>query len=466
MGSTPVPAGGALPGRPVHSNPALRILHRLRRFARPRRGWSPAETRGEDRLRRANDELAAQVAERTRVEQELRGILESAPDAMVVVDADGRIEMVNAQLEVLFGRQRRDLLGETIETLVPERLRERHREHRRRYSGELMVRPMGAGMDLAGRRGDGTEFPVEISLSPIHTNRGVLVSAAIRDTTERKRQEALLRRTNEALEQRVAERTRELEARAEQLARSNAELEQFAYVVSHDLKSPMRGISSLAQWISEDHAEALDQEGRRHLQLLQERTQRMHHLIDGVLAFARATRENMRRTLDVETLVANVVDGLSPPDGISVEVEGPLPEVIYDEVQLIQVFQNLIGNAIRHMGRKVGRITVAARQTGDAWEFSVRDTGIGIPERHHARIFRMFQTLHGPGGERSTGIGLAIVKKIVESHGGRIWLECGLASGAEFRFTVSKTDAAARDLAGEGRRTGHGAECAHPARGG
>lgn len=224
------------------------------------------------------------------------------------------------------------------------------------------------------------------------------------------------------------------------LKRVNNELSDFAYIVSHDLKAPLRAISSLAGWLAEDYADKLDEAGRSQLHLLLKRTKRMHNLIEGILTYSRLGR--LKPTLvrlDSGEAVRQVVESLSPPEDIEVRLVGPFPEIVYDRTHIEQLFQNLISNAIKYMGKPRGRVTVACADRGDRWEFSVSDTGEGIPQEHFERIFKIFQTLRPRDEVESTGIGLTIVKKVVEQYGGRIWVESQLGQGSTFYFTVPKS---------------------------
>jgi len=228
-----------------------------------------------------------------------------------------------------------------------------------------------------------------------------------------------------------------LEGQAAELARSNAELDEFAHVVSHDLKAPLRGISSLAAWISGDCEKLLPAESRDHLALLEERVRSMGRLIDGVLRYSRVgPRPAVLERVDSQAVVEEVIDSLGPPTGVSVRIEAPLPSVHYDRTQLTQVFQNLIENAIHHLGKPSGEVVISCREWSGAFEFRVHDDGIGIPEGHSERIFRMFYTINPD--EESTGVGLAIVKKIVEMHGGSVSVESKLGHGATFCFTIAR----------------------------
>lgn len=236
----------------------------------------------------------------------------------------------------------------------------------------------------------------------------------------------------------VSERRRALASlalQAAELARSNAELDEFARVVSHDLKAPLRGISSLATWIVEDCKDQLGGESREYLSLLDERARRMSRLIDGVLGYSRVgrTRASFER-IDTQALAAEVIDSLGPLRGVSVRIERPLPLVRYDRTQLTQVLQNLIQNAVQHLGRPAGEVVVSCRERADAFEFSVSDDGVGIPEAHLHRIFQMFHVVDPEAG--TTGVGLAIVRKIVEMNGGSVAVESVSGRGTSFRFSI------------------------------
>lgn len=229
------------------------------------------------------------------------------------------------------------------------------------------------------------------------------------------------------------------ESLMEELRKANQELTEFAYIVSHDLKAPLRAISSLAQWIGEDYRAVLDEEGRRKIELLLGRTKRMHNLIEGVLAYSRLGR--MKPTLcpvDCQEEVKQVIDLLAPPEGIRVEVRVELPEIVYDRVHFVQVVQNLIGNAVKYHHRPNGLVEISCREGAGEWEFCVADDGPGIDPQHHERIFKIFQSLQARDEVESTGIGLTIVKKIVEQYGGKIRLDSEPGRGSRFYFTVPR----------------------------
>ena len=228
--------------------------------------------------------------------------------------------------------------------------------------------------------------------------------------------------------------------RAEQyLISSRKQLEEFAFIVSHDLKAPMRAINSLAGWIVEDYKEALDDKGREWMERLMGRTEHMNSLITGILDYSRIGRtKSTKETLNSSKIVSEVIESLEQSENIIIEIESELPEICYDDIQLKQIFQNLIGNAIKHMGKPEGKIIISYRNTNKFHEFCVKDNGIGIEEEHFERIFKIFQRLNKDKGKDSTGIGLALVKKIINNYNGTVWVESKKGEGSAFYFTIPK----------------------------
>ena len=241
-----------------------------------------------------------------------------------------------------------------------------------------------------------------------------------------------LQMLNDTLEQRVEERTAEVEQNIQ-------ELEQFAYVTSHDLKAPLRSISNLASWLEEDLEEKHTDASREQLDLLRDRVQRMDALIEGLLEYSRIGRtERTIDTVDIAQLLAEVVDSLAVPEEFSIIIGDGMPTLNTERLQLYQVFTNLISNAIKHHGSPQGSVQVTVKDVGSCYEFSVADDGSGIAPQYHEKIFQIFQTLETRDYGSNTGIGLALVKKIVQEHGGSITLESEEGKGATFRFTWSK----------------------------
>lgn len=221
------------------------------------------------------------------------------------------------------------------------------------------------------------------------------------------------------------------------LKAANQELQDFAYVVSHDLKAPLRGISTLAGWISTDHRDSLDEDGQEKLDLLIVRVRRMNDLIDGILKYSRVGRSREETIpVDCNALVAETVDLLAPGEKFTVTVQDNLPTVTADRTKLGEVFQNLISNAIKYIDKPQGEIRVGCEPNGDSWKFHVADNGPGIDEKYHEKVFQIFQTLGPKDTPGSTGVGLAVVKKIVEQMGGEIWIESVAGEGSTFFFTI------------------------------
>ncbi|MCA9297708.1 MAG: PAS domain S-box protein, partial [Phycisphaerales bacterium] len=388
-----------------------------------------ASLRAENMARaKVEDELRDQMDRVREAEERFRLLVEVCPSGVCVVDESGTIILVNRTVDDLFGYERDELLGHPVETLMAERLREGHESLRLAFMQDRSRRLMGAGRDLVGRRKDGTEVAVEVGLCPLTLDGTPVVMASIVDVTERRRERAKLAQYASRLEDTNAE-----------LARTNAELEKFAYVVSHDIKAPLRGISSVATWIAEDFGTVVDDEARENLDLMLERTSRLGRLIDGILAYSRAGRaEHASERVTTGSLISDVISSVAPPEEMSVRLFGDFPTVSYNETQLRQIFQNLIDNAIKHLGRPDGEIVITCEEGDDEWCFFIRDNGVGIPERHFERIFELFQTLRPKDKSGTTGAGLAITRRIVEANGGTIRVSSTEGKGTVFSFTIPK----------------------------
>jgi PAS domain S-box-containing protein len=355
-----------------------------------------------------------------------RSLLEAAPDAMVIADRDGRIILVNAQTERLFGYTRAELLGNDIEQLVPEQFRRAHAGHRVDYGGAPRVRTMGCGMELWGRRKDGSVFPVEISLSPLQTDAGLLISSAVRDVTERRRVEDALRQAKEAAET------------------ASRELEAFSYSVAHDLRAPLRAINGFSVALVEDLGDKLGHESREHLQRIRTGAERMAQLIDALLGLARLSRTPIAGDpVDLSELAHEVVGQLraaEPGRAVECVIAERMPT--RGDPRLLRVLlYNLLGNAWRFSARRdAARVEVGASDDGAC--YFVRDNGAGFDMAYAHKLFVPFQRLHPPGEFEGTGIGLATAQRIVQRHGGRIWAEGAVDRGATFHFTLAQATAA------------------------
>jgi signal transduction histidine kinase len=231
---------------------------------------------------------------------------------------------------------------------------------------------------------------------------------------------------------------KELNKRLEQ---ANQELRHFAHTVSHDLKTPLRGIRRLAEWISDNHANKLDKNDREQLNLLMNRVYRMYNLIDGVLQYSSvgcAEEEKVR--VNLNKLVRDVIDMVSPPENITITVENKLPTIECSQTRITQVFENLLSNAVKHMGKPAGKIKISCAEEKDFWKFSIADHGPGIEEKYFEKIFQIFQTLSTHDESESSGIGLSTVKKIVEMYEGKVWVESKIGEGSIFLFTLPKQE--------------------------
>jgi len=368
-------------------------------------------------VRKAAEEHLAQM------EGRYRGLLEAAPDAMVVVDQAGEIVLLNLQAEKQFGYRRDELVGQKVKNIIPKGFAERLVADALRSEEDALAQQIGTGIELNGRRKDGSEFPIEIMLSPLQSAEGNLVTAAIRNISGRKKAQAHLLQ------------------KVEELNRSNEELGQFAYIASHDLQEPLRMVASYTQLLSRRYKGKLDSDADEFIAFAVDGASRMHRLIQDLLAYSRVGTKgkDLLSTSSVDALQQALIN-LRAAIGESgaLVTHDPLPAVLADEMQLVQLFQNLVGNAIKYQSPGIPKVHISAAKNGEQkWMFSVQDNGLGIDSQYFEKIFGMFQRLHKREEFAGTGVGLAICKKIVERHGGSISVESQLGQGSTFRFALA-----------------------------
>jgi two-component system, LuxR family, sensor kinase FixL len=392
-------------------------------------GKEMLEERVEERtseLTSANEQLTKEIDVRKKTEGQLRRAeenyrtqFEGAMDAIFVTDAEtGILTDCNPAATRLVGREKSELIGQHERILHPPKslvgeYSKTFKEHLAEKQGETLED------EIVTKTGKVKDVAIKASLIEIRGKR--FMQGNFRDITESKKAEAF--------------KTQLLE----QLASANQELKDFAYVVSHDLKAPLRGIKTIADWITTDYADKLDNDGKEQLSLLANRVDRMHNLIDGILQYSRIGRiEEEKVQLNLNKLVPEIIDMLAPPENITITIEKELPSIECEQTRITQVFQNLLSNAIKYMDKPKGQIKVGCVEENNFWKFNVTDNGPGIDEKYFEKIFKIFQTLTPRDEFESTGIGLTVIKKIVELYKGKVWLQSKVGEGTTFFFTLPK----------------------------
>jgi PAS domain S-box-containing protein len=364
--------------------------------------------------------LRVQAEELRRTEQKFRAVLEGAPDAMLITTREGDIQLANSRTDSLFGYSRENLLGMNIRELIPEW----------EAAGQETPVRNAAEVRLRGFRADHGQFPAEITMNPFMAEDARLITTAVRDATVQVEAEERIRQINVELERRVADRT-------VALTRSNDALRQFAWASSHDLQEPVRTVLAYSQWLAQHAAERLDDKATRMLQTIEMNAEHMHGLLGALRQYifiSESTDEQMKPVDSNVALRAALfnVDSLVQETQAVIEVQD-LPTIRSQEIVMVQVFQNLVGNALKYRSEATPVIRIGAERSGDGWQFSVCDNGIGIEPKYREYVFGVFKRLHSRGYS-GTGIGLAICKIAVERLGGRIWVDSADGQGSVFRF--------------------------------
>jgi PAS domain S-box-containing protein len=352
-----------------------------------------------------------------------KAVFDSAPDGVIIADSHGKILLANKQVEKLFGYKSSELIGHEIELLIPKRYHKNHSTLRDEYSNKPSPREMGAARELWARRKDESEFAVEISLSPIKLKDKTLISAAIRDVTGRKRTES------------------EIAIQYLKLENQNKELEQFTHIASHDLQEPLQTLISFAQLLKNEFAGKLEGDGDKYLDFILQSSVRMKDLVKGIMDYSIIGKERNLQLIDCNLLVKDVLSDMAYiiKETDAVILVNDLPKLNGYSVELRQLFQNLISNALKFTKKGVEpEIKIFVEKSGEDWLFSIQDNGIGIAKNDKEKIFTMFKRLHNRDEYEGTGIGLSHCNKIVELHGGNIWVEAVPEGGSIFNFTIPK----------------------------
>lgn len=367
--------------------------------------------------------IATDITQRKRAEEnivKLSQAVEQSSATVVITDKNGNIEYANPAFERITGYTRQEALGKNPRVLKSGE----HPPEFYKKLWETIARGEIWEGEFHNKKKSGELYWEVASISPVRNSAGVITHfvAVKDDITERKNRELELKQLTDDLE------------------RSNRELNDFAYVVSHDLKAPLRGIASLTTWIESDYADKLGEEGQKQVRLLKERSIQMDNLINGILEYSRIGRvKEQEEKVDLNSLVREVITLLNPPPSISVTIMPHLPLLKCQKIRIQQVFQNLIGNAVYYMDKAEGKIHISCRDAVKEWEFCVEDNGPGIDSKHFERIFKLFQIVPVPGKASGTGIGLPLIKKAIEIHGGKIRVESQLGQGSRFYFTLPKS---------------------------
>lgn len=402
------------------------------------------ERRAAERALEEMTEQRKKAKSRESENMRFRALLEAAPDAIIEVDREGRIVLLNKVAEQLFGYEREELLGQLVEILVPANVRAGHHKHRQTYWVHPSTRPMGTGLKLEGQRKDGSLFPVEISLSPLQFEEDFRVSAFIRDVSERRLAEEELRRVQAAYTEELAAKNSELEARNEEVERANHLKSEFLSGMSHELRTPLHTIVGFTELLEEETQGPLNDKQRRFIRHIHKDSQHLLALINEVLDLSRIESGRLELQREAFPLIEALDESVSSirpccdAKSIQIEIKASHGSDLYaDRLRFKQILFNLLSNAAKFTPEQ-GRIWVEAFRRESFVEVSVTDTGIGIPASQHQSVFDKFYQVgrRQAGGLEGTGLGLAITRHLVEEHGGSIHLESEPGKGSRFTFTI------------------------------
>ena len=390
------------------------------------------------------DPQATAARQESSLESRYRKLLHAAPDAILEVNQEGRITLLNEAVERMFGYSRAELLGLNVESLVPASMRSGHAHHRSSYAAHPNSRPMGTGLELQGQRKDGSLFPVEISLSPNWIEGSLHVIASVRDITERKSVEDRLRALSEQYTAELTAKNEQLEARNLEVERANRLKNEFLASMSHELRTPLHTIIGFSELLTEQLEGPLNEKQQRFLGHILQDARHLLELINEILDISKIESgrlELKRESFDFNTCVEEVMAGIrhqAATKNIQLENQNAFHDSLYaDRVRIKEILYNLLNNAVKFTP-EAGRVWIEAARQGEALHISVCDTGIGIPEKEQPSIFEKFyQVGDTTGGVREgTGLGLPITKHLVELHGGSISVASRPGKGSSFRLVL------------------------------
>ena len=362
--------------------------------------------------------LLNQIAQES--ELKMRAIIDSALDAVIVINQEAIIIEWNTQAEITFGWTAEEAVGQPLtEMIIPPQYRAAHNQGMKHFLATGEGPALKQRIEIFALNRLGREFPIELTILPILVGDTYFFSSFIRDITKRKREEE------------------KKEKLLTQLEQANAELREFAYLVSHDLKAPLRAISSLATWIAEDNEDKFDEEGKRQFALLRGRVNRMKELITGILEYSKIGKVNTElHSVPVKELIEDISSMLIEGDSTELRLVGEFPTIMYNRTCAQQIFQNLISNALKYNDKEHCIIEVGVKRCTHHHTFWVKDNGPGIEEKYQEKVFKIFQTLRPRDEVEATGVGLSIVKKTINLFGGDIWIESKPGEGTSMLFTV------------------------------
>lgn len=327
----------------------------------------------------------------------LKAVLDNIVDGLITIDESGIVQSYNKACVKIFGYEAGEVIGRNISMLMPPRYADHHDGYLDNYRRTGHAKIIGIGREVEGRRKDGEIFPIDLSVAQVVVGSNRYFSGIVRDITERKNFETQLRRSNE-------------------------ELEKFAYVASHDLKEPLRNIDNLAKWSLEDVGQGLIPDCCEKLLLLRDRVKRLEILLEDILSYSRAGRIiDKPMMLDMGVVLRDLAD-THVHNGFHVNIKGQMPAVFSPRTPIEQIFANILSNAVKHHDKGAGYIEVSCQPRDSFYEFVVQDDGPGIPPEYHQRVFEMFQTLKSRDEVDGSGLGMSIIKKLVEWQGGRVWI--------------------------------------------